>query len=185
MAILCTKSLFEQLHNREAREQQESWCAHATSWLKVPGHASAVSVLWRCSPQTASGPVTGACAHHMGDYLFLAGYELICEPCPFSDNRGEKNVLPFLQSVLPSEQPFWPGDSSGESFYGLCQPPCTLSGQRCNSAKDCARAAQGLARAGRGPSSASCPLIYLAQTRIFSRGLIVGLLGLLSDCRFA
>lgn len=123
MAILCTKSLFEQLHNREAREQQESWCAHATSWLKVPGHASAVSVLWRCSPQTASGPVTGACAHHMGDYLFLAGYELICEPCPFSDNRGEKMYFPFCRASYPQNNLSGLVTHLGEVFMDFASLP--------------------------------------------------------------
>lgn len=92
--------------------------------------------------------------------------------------------FPFCRAPYPQNDLSGLVTHRGEVFMDFDSLPAH-SDQRCNSTKDCARAAQGLARVGRGPSSASCPLTDLAQTRIFSCGLTVGLLGLLPDCRFA
>lgn len=83
--------------------------------------------------------------------------------------------FPFCRAPYPQNDLSGLVTHRGEVFMDFDSLPAH-SGQRCNSTKDCARATQGLARAGRGPSSASCPLTDLAQTRIFSCGLTVGLL---------
>lgn len=92
--------------------------------------------------------------------------------------------FPFCRAPYPQNDLSGLVTHLGEVFMDFDSLPAH-SDQRCNSTKDCARATQGLPRAGRGPSSASCPLTDLAQIRIFSCGLTVGLLGLLPDCRFA